>query len=464
MKKTKDTCFAPFKPLLVLSLVCVGGPCCFQAFGAGEPITEGIDFSAFQEALDAADDQQATSVGNSIFERLEKRHRGDAGFGAFKSKLVAAEFLARKMGSQLNAATKRQTLSLVDELFDEAEANQRTFQSFVPAKNLHETSKRLFSKSLKIANLTDQEKTFLAKYYDLRLRMLTSAIARAGQALAIAEPSFKGTHDYVLVLPLLHASETRPISTDVLPRWMKQPEQMSIFSDSCLMHFGSALHAMQVARQSARIQNATFSEIESYKSAAQKCAKSHPHVSVDCLRRALEYVPDNDANTIVDLQFQILEIWLDSQNYALAAGRARTIFEDYPSHNRAAKAIWQYHYALSRDNNTDEILAHIDQALANSRCEQYRPKLMFVKWWALRRKRNETARAAALEYELLKQYGDDPMVAPILLSQATDLLTSQDYGPARESLAKLIAKFPTTKAAGQAEKMLARLESVNTIQ
>ena len=149
-----------------------------------------------------------------------------------------------------------------------------------------------------------------------------------------------------------------------------------------------------------------------------------------------------------------MQLWLDSKNYALAAGRVKKIFETHPNHKQAGKAIWFYYYSLSRTNNTEQILADIDNALSDERCRDYKPKLLYIKWWALRRTRDQNARVAAVEHELLELYGDDPMVAPILLSQATDLMAHQNYPGAFEILNELVQKFPTTSAARQAEKMI----------
>jgi TolA-binding protein len=100
----------------------------------------------------------------------------------------------------------------------------------------------------------------------------------------------------------------------------------------------------------------------------------------------------------------------------------------------------------------------VDEALADERCRQYEAKLMYTKWWALRRERDQGAEIAALEYELLNRYGDQPMVAPIMLSQATDTLARQDYNGAYAILSELVQKFPSTKAAEQAKKMLDKLK------
>jgi outer membrane protein assembly factor BamD (BamD/ComL family) len=369
------------------------------------------------------------------------------------------------MQEQLRGATNKRMLGVANELFKPDNKGTKTFSlSVAPAKRFYETSVGLFSRPVRIDNLMDEEKSFLAQYYNLKLRALTSLIAKTGQALTIAEPSFKGTHDYVLVLPLLHVSDKKSVNIDILPRWMRRPDQLDIFVDSCLLHFGFPFHAMSLAKKSARFQNSSFSELEFFRSGAKKCGASHPHIAVDCLNRAINCTTDKEPDRVVDLQFKVVQLWLDTKNYALAAGEAHKIFETYPNHKESGKAIWLYYYALSRNNNTDEILVDIDKTLDDQRCEVYKAKLMYIKWWALRRNHDQNVRVTALEYELLKQYGNDPMVAPILLSRATDLLAGQNYTDAYESLTQLVEKFPSTTAATQAKRMLGKLKSVKGME
>jgi len=452
------------KCLFVLFWVFTSGICLYAASGS-EMNAEAADFAAFGKALKASKDSEAIRLGGLTFSRLEKKYRTDAGFGALKSRLTAAEFLSGAMGAQLKKATVRGVLAAADELFDNKSKSKKEYSLLVaPGRSFYETSVKLFSKPVRIENLVNDEKTFLADYYALKLRILTSKIAKAGQALAIAEASFSGTHDYVLVLPLLHASDAKAVNIDVFPGWMRQPAQLDVFSDSCLLHYGFCFQAMVLARESAQIQQKSFSELRFYTLAARKCGRGHPHIAVDCLNRAVNYVPKQQPDLIVSLQFEIVQLWLDTGNYTLAAGQARKISDSYPKHKDSGKALWLYYYALSRSNNTSQILTDIDEALADKRCEPYKAKLMYMKWWALRRRRNETARIAALEYELLKKYGDNPMTASVLLSQGTDLLAGRDYNGAYELLTRLLEKFPLTEAADQAKEMIAKLKAAKGIK
>ena len=144
--------------------------------------------------------------------------------------------------------------------------------------------------------------------------------------------------------------------------------------------------------------------------------------------------------------------------------QAKEISDDYPDHQDSGKAVWLYYYSLSRTNNINEILLDIDQALGEKRCRPYKAKLMYIKWWALRRSRDQEARVAAIEHELLQNFKDDPMVAPIMLSQATDLLAKMQYSNASVILNELVQKFPTTNAAIQAKKMLTQMDKPRNLK
>ena len=263
----------------------------------------------------------------------------------------------------------------------------------------------------------------------------------------------------MLVLPLLHASQGDPVKTAILPSWMSTPEQLAELSASCLLTFELPMSAMAVAKKAAGSRKLPFSELAFYREAAARCGKSQAHVAVDCLNKAAQFIPENDTDTRMALSFDIIQLWLDSANYSLAAGEARRAMQIQQQPQDFAKASWLYYYALSRANSVQEVLSDIDQAIGDQRCDAYKVRLMYIKWWALRRQRDQGARVAALEHELLDRYGDDPIVAPILLSRATDLLASQAYDNARLTLSQLAEKFPATKAAQQAQRMLEKLGS-----
>ncbi len=434
-----------------------------RAAEPGPPAESAPDWAAFEAAIAAGNDSGALAVGDALFNAMRKKYRANAGFLAFEGRLKAAEFLTSQMHQQLSRATSAQLSSVAGELSaPNAGARPPAASTVAPAKQFLQTSARLFARPIVIENLGSEEKSFLARYYDLKLRSHVAAVARAGQALAIAEPGFHGTHDYVLVLPLLHASEGDPVKTNILPPWMCTPEQLTELSSCALLSFELPVSAMAIAGKAAEAGNQPFSELAFYREAAVRCGKSRAHVAVDCLNKAARFVPENDAATRIALSFDIIQLWLDSANYSLAAGEARRALQTGPQPQDFARATWLYYYALSRANSVQEVLTDIDQALGDPRCEPYKVRLLYIKWWALRRQRDQGARVAALEHELLDRYGDDPIVAPILLSRATDFLASQAYDDARLTLGQLAEKFPATKAAQQAQRMLEKLGSAKS--
>jgi tetratricopeptide (TPR) repeat protein len=428
---------------------------------AADNISISDDFAGFNKSIEMNDSDLSNKLGDKIFGKMLEKYERDSGFVAYKSKLMLSEYLARQMISRLQkAAQKRMQEVAGDPLGDKDKHRDRSL-AVSPAKNIYESSKAMFAKPVKIEGLSDDDKKFLGEYYNLKLRNFTSDIAKAGQGLAVAESQFKGTHNYVLVLPLLHIPSSKGVNVNLLPPKMTNSMHLKAISDSCLFHYGMPHQAMEVAREMAGNKK-TFSEYDFYNQSSKKCTTEQVNIAVECLKMAIDCVPENEQQKSIELKFDIVQLWLDSKNYSLAAGQAKEIFETFSDIPEDGKAIWLYYYALSRSNNVDAILANVDSALSDERCKSYKAKLMYIKWWALRRKRDEGARVAVLEHELIKLYGDSPMIAPVFLSRATDLLAQQNYNDAKYVLADLIEKFPETKAAIQAKKMVEKLEKIGS--
>jgi len=416
------------------------------------------DYEPFHQALEDGDEARALSLGQVLYRDFQQAYRSEANFQAFHSKLTAAEFLARQMISQLAGATRRQMLRTTATLFSTS-TSQRQPLTLPPAQQFYDTSVSIFSHPVRIGGLTDKQKAFLGSYYDLKLRLLIARIARAGQALAIAEPQFHQTHHYVLILPLLHTSADQPININVLPAWMTKPEQLELLSDVCLLHFNLPIQAMHLAQQAANGLSQTFLPENFYRAAAKKCGVSQANVAVACLEYALAELPASAVDKIILLNFDIAQLWWDTGNFPLAAGQAQKIITTWPDIKEYGRAVNLYYYSLSRSNNVEAILTDINTAIDDARCIAYQAKLMYLKWWSLRRQRKDDARIGVIEHDLIKRYPKNSLVAPVLLSRATDHLGRQDYSAAKISLDQIIKQFPNSKAAVQAHKMITKLKN-----
>jgi TolA-binding protein len=81
----------------------------------------------------------------------------------------------------------------------------------------------------------------------------------------------------------------------------------------------------------------------------------------------------------------------------------------------------------------------------------------------MRLTRNDSPELAALEYQLLKDYPDDSIITPVILSRATDMIARQNYNQAYILLNELIEDFPDTKSTTQAKKIMEKLKEKKEI-
>ena len=432
---------------------------CFYSLCFSQPqnTSSADDIDLFMKALDQTpqNSAQAIELGNRIFSDLSKKYSLSSGFINLRSRLQSASFLADKMQSQLRRSMSKRLLEVTDD------QKQKKINSLVvaPAKSFYDSSTDLFSRPISIDDLPENEKTFLTGYYNLILRKHIENISLAGLGYAVAEASFTGTYDYVLVLPLLHTPDDKAVNLDVLPLSMKTTELLNQLGDSALLHFGRVTAAMSLARDAAAISNRAFNEIEYYIESANKCPPDKAKIAVDCLNQAIKLASASEPDRIVELNIQIIDTWQKSKKYTLAAGHARQSYEKFPDHPKTAYIIWLYYYSLSCDRQADAILADIDNHIDNPICSQYHVNLMYTKWWAMRLISNGSAQLEALEYQILKDYSDDSIITPVMLSRATDMIASQDYNQACILLNQLIEKFQDTKSADQAKKILEKLKA-----
>lgn len=436
---------------------------CFCSLCFSEPpnISSADDIDLFIKVLDQTphNSEQIFEFGNRNFTYLSKKYSLSPGFINLKSRLQSASFLASKMQSQLGKSMNKRLLEVIDD------QKQKKTNSLVvaPAKSFYDSSINLFSKPINIDDLGENEKTFLRRYYNLILRKHIENISFAGLGYAFAEPSFKGTYNYVLVLPLLHTPNSKAINLEVLPLSMKTPQLLNQLADSALLHFGRIIAAMSLARNAAAISNRAFNEIDYYIESAHNCPPDKANIAVDCLNLAIKAASASEPDRVVELNIQIIDTWQKSKNHALAAGHARDTYEKFPDHPKTAYIIWLYYYSLSLARQSDVILADIDNHIDNPICSQYRAKLMYTKWWAMRLARNDSPGLQALEYQLLKDYSDSSIITPVMLSRATDMIAQQNYNQAYVLLNELMENFPDTKSADQAKKILERLKAKREI-
>ncbi len=404
--------------------------------------------SAFAQASDAD------------FEKLENKYPANAELRILKSRIAAAEYIASQMQSELQQRKERVLKKMAAQLFAEQAAKPNEMLApLAPARDFYNASAAIFQIPVSLEVFDPCERTFLGQYYDLKITSLVDSTIAAAKALAVTDRDFEGLYDYALVVPLLHAANNEDVNIALFPKSMRTPDGLGNLSKSCLLHYGLPPRAMQFAKQAAGLVGKPFSEVEFYESAAKTARDSKPDVAADCLSRAVELLPENDADKIVALRLEAAQMWLDSGKYTLAAAEARKAFEAYPENLSAGRAIWLHYFALSKADDLDALLTGIDSAISDPRCAEYVVKLKYMKWYALRRKSPLSPACTAIENDLLEHHADDSIVAPIMLFRAQELMARQNYDQSRRLFADIVEKFPSTEAAARAKQNLSKLEA-----
>ncbi|MFC1677129.1 tol-pal system YbgF family protein [Planctomycetota bacterium] len=432
------------------------------------------------------------------FEKLKEKYSDNANFQTYMAKLRAAELLAADMVSQLEKARKKQLNAFSDTLFgNKAEIGKGEALGVSPAREIYKRSKGLFSQPISLRGFSSVEQKFLSGYYNLKLRSLLNEIAEAGRALAVAEPSFKGTYDYVLVLPLLHTKDVGSVNVNSLPQWMQQAEILDALADSCLLHYGFLSPALNLAKKACVQRSDSCDDVELYRCLAGKCGKHNVTIAVQCLEKAIEYLSDNDLGAINELRFDIAQRWTDLGSYKLAAGQLKKIAQNISDSNDAEdtllKIIKIYAEQLKfYDDAIEQCRVFLGKFTDSQQAEYVQfltGKLTYL---------NKDYAGAATKFDLFQmKYPDSAYVSEAMLLGAISQLSqgqtdeaierfkgiiqrypeaeltahckfligyahisNQKYFQALQTFGKLVEQFPDSKYASQAQTFIDRLGKV----
>jgi tetratricopeptide (TPR) repeat protein len=430
------------------------------AFLCASAFAQASNCANLEQMLEEPDSSRALTSGYALFQKLEKKYPANAELRLLKSRIAAAEYIATQIQSELQQRKGRVLKKMAGQLFgEETDKPNEKLTPLTSAKDFYNASAAIFETPVPKDIFDSCEKTFLSQYYSLKIASLVDSTIEAAKALSITDRGFDGLYDYALVLPLLHASNDEDINIGLLPKSMRTVDGQGKLSESCLLHYGLPARSMEFAKQAANIAGTSFSEVEFYESATKIARDTKPDVAADCLSRAVELLPPDDADRIVALRLEAAQMWLDSDKYMLAAAEARKAFEAYPQNPSAGRAIWLHYFALSKADDLNSLLSTIDSAICDPRCVEYVVKLKYMKWYSLRCRRPTSPALTAIEKDLLENHADDPIVAPVMLFKAQDLMARQNYDQSRQLFAQIIEKFPTTRAAVEAKEKLSKLEA-----
>jgi hypothetical protein len=259
-----------------------------------------------------------------------------------------------------------------------------------------------------------------------------------------------------LVLPLLYMPDNDP-------RWesmyflfeMMGADTLDTLSDFCFLRVERPKTAIAIAKYKAKLKGEDFSPADWSLAASTKCTEDNqPHIAEKLLLAAIEDI--NDKDRIIELRLKIAENYGKCGDNAIATRKCEQIAKDFPDSSLYGKVMFSYFAHLSKQSEVEKILAEVDSALEAPQCQEYLPQLMYIKWWALR-KTNQQTPANQIGEQLIEKYGHNKCIAPVLLANATDALSNQQYELCHRLLLQLTRNFPQTNSARQAQEILTRL-------
>jgi len=404
---------------------------------------------------------KAIEIGHDLFKSLTGKYPENVSLQDLQNRLESANDLAELITQSLEQRQKKLLTDIADldilpELPPIGKQKEEPVTLLAPPERLYWANLYAFSNEPNVEGITTPESDFLREYYDLKMQALIEKVINTVTRIAITDSASSDICCYSLVLPLLYMSDN-----DL--RWENMhslfetmgSDTLDILSDFCLLRLKRPETATAVAKYKAKLKGEDFSPVDWSLGASDKCtANNQPYTAEKLLLAAIE--DTNDENRIIELRLEIAENYGKCGNIAGAVEKCEQIAEDFPDSPLYGKVMFSYFAYLSKQSEAEKVLAEIDSALKAPHCKAYLPQLMYIKWWALR-KTNQQTPANRIGEHLIEKYGHNKCIAPVLLANATDALSSQQYELCRRLLLQLTRNFPQTRSAKQAQEILTRL-------
>lgn len=433
---------------------------CLTRFANSSPP---VSISATERFERLAGDEHSGGAAKSsqtVFDVLLSKYPGHEGLIQFHKRLETARRLAEVVLSGLEMEQSGALAQLTDPDLIAApvvSGAQKDPSEVTPsAEQLYWTCLPTFSAEPNLQGLKIEETRFVHRYYDFEMQALVEQICGEAAKTVLFQPEAGNLSCYAVVLPLLHMPEADRgwQSCDAL-FGVFGPKTLQAMSDFCLLSVERPRTALAISRYRARAAGTDFPLVAWVMEASEKCVDNH---RPDLAERLLNVVVESltDEHSVVELRLKIVEGYSRCGDYGKAATECAKVAEDFPHSPMYGRIMCLFLTQLAKQEKAEELLAGVDEVLQRRDYEAYRPQLMYLKWWALR-KTNQHAAAGKVGQMLVKGYPQAECTAPVLLAEAADLLASQQYDECRRLLYRLVDDFPRTHSAVRAQKILGHL-------
>jgi len=400
----------------------------------------------------------------AVLDRWFRSAPDQASLQLFHRRIQVLFSLRDEVVTQLQAAGQDAVDKLVGDLWENKRspkaptASPPSSKPIVPAEQLYRLYLPYFRYAIDTQGLDSTEMAFLRAYYNAEVQAAISRIMRLGRPLAAAAGTRSFELEYYLILlPLLHQTEHFSVeSLRELPPWVLASEHLKRLADFCLLRAGRLDAAEAIALKLKDQQPTAESRHTFYLESCDRCLAAHvPAAAVACLKAALGLLQEHDPRAVA-LRFRICEIWAAARNWALAAGEAGQIAQDFSNTAEGGRALFNRLRYLTSQGDAQTILLEIDDAIQNPHCQDHLSQLYYYKWKALRQAGQGQA-ASLLLKRFLEQFPEDPNGAEMYFAVARDCLSAQRYEEATSILESLKTRYPKTKFVTEAKQLLERL-------
>lgn len=415
----------------------------------------------FERLAKAGQSDQALGVGKQLLEDLVSKYPQNKGLRKVQKRLDAAADLKALIIRGLKCEQQKVLAKIVGLDMPSQSSSQHTPQEhpaplLAPAEHLYRANMQLFNGQPQLDAISPAESKFARRYYDLRMQDSIEQVTKATTQTTLSPGESCGPSFYALVLPLLYLPEG-----DV--RWqslnrlfaLADSSDLEAMSQFCLLRVDRPAAARAIASYQAEAEGNDFLLLDWSIEASRKCVDNQrPDLAEALLRTAIPAL--NDENTIVKLRLMIAQGYSRCRDHERAAEHCKQAAHDFPDSPLYARLICSYFEYLARQSKPSHILSQIDSALNEPRCRPNAAELLYLKWWALR-KRHRYDQARKVADRLTAEHPDNECVAPVLLAEATDCLSNHRYDRCRKLLRQIMTKFPKTDSAQQAQKVILNL-------
>ncbi|MFC1677135.1 hypothetical protein ACFL3G_08755 [Planctomycetota bacterium] len=418
------------------------------------------NYLIFEQLLEQGPTAKAIEIGEDLFTALISKYPENKGLSDLKKKIEVAENITKLIITDFKSKQKK---TLVDigglDIFSKSTAvrkNKEQATALVPTpERLYWSNIQYFQSESNFEGLRHREAGFLYKYYDLRMKTWIGQIIGITNQVIITNPESSDLYQYSFILPLLYKSEgDRAWEREDFLAAITEYDNFESIADFCLLRLERPRTAIAIAKFMTK-----NSFIDWCAAASERCTQNNrPDTAEILLRKAIEKI--NDETREVELRLKIAKNYGDCGDSTMAVEECKQIASEFPQAELYGKVISSYFSYLAKEAKAEKILSEIDAVLEKPQCENYRAQLLYLKWWALH-KRAQVDAAYKIGEKLIKDYGANACIAPILLAHATDALSNQDYKRCEDLLIRLTENFPETNSAQQAQKILSSLDKEN---